>query len=221
MLTSTNMADIEVYLLTHILPGLIGYLIGSIPFGLIVTRFAGLGDIRSIGSGNIGTTNVLRTGNKKIAALTLLLDLSKGLLAAWVAAIPGSESVFNSSYINIPFSHNMVFISCAMALVGHMFPIWLKFKGGKGVATYIGILLALHWWLAIAFLVTWIAVFVTSRISSLSAITAVTLTPLYGYLMFASSPLLIFTLIAGVLILFRHKDNIRRLMKGEEGKIKL
>lgn len=145
-----------------------GYLLGSIPFGLILTRMAGLGDVRSIGSGNIGATNVLRTGNKKLAAATLVLDMLKGTAAVLIAAT---------------FSPQAAIIAGLGAFLGHIFPVWLKFKGGKGVATYLGVLLGLVWQVALIFAAIWIIIAYATRYSSLAALVAAVTTPIALYLL--------------------------------------
>ncbi|WP_421724639.1 glycerol-3-phosphate 1-O-acyltransferase PlsY [Bauldia sp.] len=183
----------------------LGYLLGSIPFGLILTRLAGLGDLRAIGSGNIGATNVLRTGRKDIAAATLVADCLKGTVAVLVAgALFGSDGAM---------------VAGLGAFVGHIFPVWLKFKGGKAVATYIGVLLGLAWPAALIFVVVWLAMAFAFRISSLSALTASLITP----------PVLIFLLgeprVGGLFVVltaivwWRHADNIKRLIAGTESRI--
>lgn len=181
----------------------IGYLIGSIPFGLILTRFAGLGDVRSIGSGNIGATNVLRTGNKALAALTLATDLLKGTVAVLLGLLYGPDTGI---------------IAGLGAFLGHLFPVWLRFRGGKGVATYIGILLGLFWKGALAFCVIWLTVAGLARISSLAALVASAATPLilawFGQWQAAE----LFTVLT-ILVFIRHKANLIRLIRGEESKI--
>ena len=189
-----------------ILAVVLGYLSGSIPFGLLFTRWAGLGDVRSIGSGNIGATNVLRTGNKKIAALTLLADAVKGTIPILVMKAVGGETAG--------------LIAGLAAFAGHLFPLWLGFKGGKGVATNIGILFGLYWPLGLIFLAIWIVMAFLFRISSLSALTASALSPLWAWLLDKPSFVLPLALI-GILIWYMHRANIARLIKGEEGKIKL
>ncbi|WP_395020672.1 glycerol-3-phosphate 1-O-acyltransferase PlsY [Dongia sp.] len=182
-----------------------GYLLGSIPFGLILTRMAGLGDIRSIGSGNIGATNVLRTGNKKLALATLLLDGAKGAVAVFLA-----RWLFLDPLLPV--------IAGAAAFVGHIFPVWLKFKGGKGVATALGTWLALAWPIGVLACLTWLAVAFVLRYSSLSALLAVALAPFYA--IFLGTPALIgFGIGVAILVWIRHHENIRRLLKGEEPKI--
>jgi glycerol-3-phosphate acyltransferase PlsY len=182
-----------------------GYLLGSIPFGLILTRMAGLGDIRSIGSGNIGATNVLRTGNKKLALATLLLDGAKGAVAVFLA-----RWFFLAPLLPV--------IAGAAAFVGHIFPVWLKFKGGKGVATALGTWLALAWPIGVLACLTWLIIAVIFRYSSLSALLAVALAPVYA--IWLGTPALIwFGIGVAILCWIRHHENIRRLLKGEEPKI--
>lgn len=180
-----------------------GYLLGSIPFGLVLTRAAGLGDVRSIGSGNIGATNVLRTGNKGLAAATLVLDAMKGTAAVLVAAHYGTEAAIAAGL---------------GAFLGHLFPVWLRFKGGKGVATYIGVLFGLMWQAALLFLAIWIAVAVAFRYSSLSALIACVVTPIA--LWFWGRPDLAFLFaVLSVIVFIKHRANISRLLAGSEGKI--
>nr|WP_153417726.1 glycerol-3-phosphate 1-O-acyltransferase PlsY [Sinorhizobium medicae] len=180
-----------------------GYLLGSIPFGLILTRMAGLGDVRKIGSGNIGATNVLRTGNKKLAAATLLLDALKGTAAAAIASLWGVEAGMAAGLA---------------AFLGHLFPVWLSFKGGKGVATYIGVLLGLVPVMVLLFAAAWLAVAKISRYSSLSALVATAIIPVALYATGNGKVALLFavmTLIAWV----KHRANIQRLMSGTESRI--
>ncbi|MGQ4272960.1 glycerol-3-phosphate 1-O-acyltransferase PlsY [Terrihabitans sp. B22-R8] len=180
-----------------------GYLLGSIPFGWLLTRAAGLGDIRSIGSNNIGATNVLRTGRKDLAAATLLADALKGTLAVFVASSWGLEPA----------------LAAALgAFVGHLFPVWLGFKGGKGVATYIGLLLAFDWAAALAFGAIWLAVAWLTRYSSLSALIACAATPLVLWLT-ASTPVALLFVVLAILIYIKHQANIRRLLAGTESQI--
>jgi acyl phosphate:glycerol-3-phosphate acyltransferase len=181
-----------------------GYLCGSIPFGLIITRLAGTKDIRSIGSGNIGATNVLRTGRKALAAATLLGDMLKGTFAVLVA------SRFYGS--------DLAIVAAVGAFVGHIFPIWLKFKGGKGVATYIGLLIGLAWPVALAFCLIWLAVAGITRYSSLSALIASAATPLILWFDGLPNEALVFLLLSAWLW-FMHRANIARLLAGSEGKI--
>jgi len=185
-----------------------GYLLGSIPFGLLLTRLAGYGDIRAIGSGNIGATNVLRTGNKGLAALTLLLDGAKGAAAVLIAATWGPD---------------MQVSAAAGAFLGHLFPVWLGFKGGKGMATFLGILLALDWPAGIAACLTWLVAAGLFRYSSLATLIAAALAPVYVFFIPLSEVPAwqrMQLVAAGVALVFlRHHANIRRLIRGEEPKI--
>ena len=182
-----------------------GYLIGSVPFGLILTRIGGYGDIRDIGSGNIGATNVLRTGNKKLALATLLLDSLKGAIAVSIA------------YYLADF--NVALAAGFAALIGHLFPVWLKFKGGKGVATTLGTLLALKPVLGIAACGIWLLTAVVTRYSSLSAIVAVALSPAVAQYLYADPNLTGFCGFVALIVIFKHRANIKRLVGGEEPKI--
>lgn len=182
---------------------LCAYLLGSIPFGLILTRMAGLGDIRAMGSGNIGATNVLRTGRKGIAAATLLLDAGKGALAVLIAS---------------RFGPDMAVIAGAAAVVGHVFPVWLRFRGGKGVATAFGVLLALCWQAGLAALATWLLVAGVFRYSSLAAVIAVAATPAYAWI-WGDPQRAQITAALAVLVIVRHWSNIRRIWRGEEPRI--
>ena len=181
-----------------------GYLLGSIPFGLLITRLGGTRDLRQIGSGNIGATNVLRTGRKELAILTLVCDVLKGTLAVAIADHLGGQ--------------DLAILAALGAFLGHLFPVWLRFRGGKGVATYIGILIALAWHAAVAFGLVWLAVAVVSRYSSLAALVASLATPLFlwsqGYLQEAQL-FALFTL----LLWIKHRPNIARLAAGTEEKI--
>lgn len=183
---------------------LIGYLSGSVPYGLLLTRAAGLGDIRQIGSGNIGATNVLRTGNKKVAAATLLLDALKGVVPVLaLGALWGRDAGL---------------VAGLAALLGHIFPVWLGFKGGKGVATGAGVLLAAAWWVGLACAVLWFVMAKVTRISSASALTACAAAPLVA-LLSGDLRLAGFALVLALLIIWRHQDNIRRLLAGTEPRI--
>jgi acyl phosphate:glycerol-3-phosphate acyltransferase len=181
-----------------------GYLLGSIPFGIIVTRFAGTQDIRSIGSGNIGATNVLRTGRKELAAATLLGDMLKGTVAVLITYQVGGEQT--------------AILAGLGAFLGHLFPVWLKFQGGKGVATYIGVLLGLAWPGAIAFCLIWLVVAALSRYSSLAALIGSLATPIFLWL-HGDRPQAAVFLILTALLWFMHRANIARLIAGSEGKI--
>jgi len=188
---------------------LAGYLLGSIPFGLILTRAAGLGDIRRMGSGNIGATNVLRTGHKGLAAATLALDALKGT-AAVLLAKSGALGLLPGPIL--PLAAGLG------ALLGHLFPVWLGFRGGKGVATYIGVLAALYAPAALAFVAVWLAVAAATRYSSLSALTAAIATPFAVWALgWADAAVLLAP--TSALLIFAHRDNIRRLIAGVEPKI--
>ncbi len=195
-----------------------GYLLGSIPFGLVLTRLAGLGDIRKIGSGNIGATNVLRTGRKDLALLTVLLDASKAGFAAWLAGYLTPEQDMFFAGI---FTHTKLVAALyagTAAVFGHNFPLWLKFKGGKGVASAFGFILVINPMIALLALGTWLVFAFAFRYSSLSALAAAVLTPLYAYFYAGEVETVFFSAIA-LLLLVRHHANIRRLIKGEESKI--
>ncbi len=184
---------------------LYSYLLGSIPFGLILTKIFLKKDIRKVGSGNIGTTNVLRTGNKFLALGTLILDLLKG---------------FVSVYFTLSYYESLTFYSGLICLIGHIFPVWLKFNGGKGVATYLGVILALSYKFFLVFGVSWIALSLLFRFASLSSIVSSLIVFIYGYFSESNSySLLLF--IFFIIILFTHKQNIVRLKNSEENKIKL
>jgi acyl phosphate:glycerol-3-phosphate acyltransferase len=189
--------------MSEVIAALLGYLLGSIPFGLLLTKLAGLGDIRSIGSGNIGATNVLRTGRKDLALATLLLDGGKGAVAVLIARL---------------VSEDLTVIAGGAAILGHLFPVWLKFKGGKGVATTLGTLIAANWMVGIGACVVWLVMAVVFRYSSLSALIAVAAAPLLA-LWLGTMPQAWLAAFAAVLVWIRHHENIRRLLKGEEPKI--
>jgi glycerol-3-phosphate acyltransferase PlsY len=187
-----------------LLAALLGYLSGSVPYGLLLSRMAGLGDIRKIGSGNIGATNVLRTGNKKVAAATLLLDALKGVVPVLLfGVIWGREAGL---------------VAGVAAMLGHVFPIWLGFRGGKGVATGAGVLLAASWWLGLTCALIWLVMAKVTRISSASALTACGAAPLIAWLA-GDSQLAVFALALALLIALRHHANIRRLLAGTEPRI--
>jgi glycerol-3-phosphate acyltransferase PlsY len=186
-----------------ILALLFGYLLGSIPFGLLITRAAGLGDVRKIGSGNIGATNVLRTGNKGLAAATLLLDALKGTAAVLIAGRYAPEFALWAGF---------------GAFIGHLFPAWLGFKGGKGVATYLGVLIGLAWQVALIFAAVWLAMAFLFRYSSLAALTAAVAVPIALY--FLSTPAIagLFAVMS-LIVIVKHRANISRLTAGTESKI--
>jgi glycerol-3-phosphate acyltransferase PlsY len=181
-----------------------GYLLGSVPFGLLVTRLAGLGDLRRMGSGNIGTTNVLRTGRKDLAAATLLLDAGKGAAAVLLAGLFGPDTAL---------------MAALGAVLGHLFPVWLRFRGGKGVATTLGVLLALAWPVGLAACATWLLVALVVRISSAAALVATALAPLWTWLIREDLQLAEMCLILAALVWVRHWQNIGRLIRGKEPKI--
>ena len=189
-----------------------GYLLGSIPFGVILTRAGGAGDVRQIGSGNIGATNVLRTGRKDLAIATLLLDAGKGAAALLIA-----RALFDSEVAGA--------IAGGAAFLGHLFPVWLGFKGGKGVATFFGLLIAAAWPLGLLAGATWLLMAALFRISSLSALIASAAAPLYALLPLAAlglpapQPVFVLAIFTGVLIWVRHHQNIARLLKGTEPRI--
>ena len=195
----------------YLLAAIVGYLLGSIPFGLLITQAAGLGDVRKIGSGNIGATNVLRTGRRELAALTLLLDAAKGFVAVLVARYfwPGDA----------------MFIAAIAVFLGHCFPVWLGFKGGKGVATFIGVLFGLAWPVGLIFCAVWLLIALIRRMSSLAALTAAVTSPIFAYsawLMgwapdgtkFAATAALL-----AALLIYNHRTNIGRLINGTEPRI--
>jgi glycerol-3-phosphate acyltransferase PlsY len=183
---------------------LLGYLFGSIPFGLLLTRLAGTQDLRSIGSGSIGATNVLRTGRKGLAAATLICDALKGTLAVVIAGYYGGP--------------NAAMLAALGAFLGHLFPVWLKFRGGKGVAVYIGVLIGLFWPAALIFCAMWLATAFTTRYSSLSALVAAFITPLFLW-WFSHPALASLFAVLTMLLFYAHRENIKRLQAGTEGKI--
>ena len=200
--------------------GLGGYLLGSVPFGLVLCYLAGYGDIRKIGSGNIGATNVLRTGNKWLALLTVLLDASKAGLAAFLAGHFVAAKPFILCDMVTSTEVLAALIAGSMAIIGHNFPIWLKFKGGKGVASAFGFVLVINPQIALLALLVWLIMAFTFRYSSLTAITAVLFVPFFAYYLSDELHAMFYTFIC-LLILVRHHANIARLLKGEESKIKL
>lgn len=183
---------------------ILGYLLGSIPFGLIITKIAGLGDVRRIGSGNIGATNVLRTGNKKLAALTLLADALKGTVAVLIASYWGPAFGIAAGFA---------------AFLGHLFPVWLGFKGGKGVATYLGVLLALAWKAALVFALVWLLVAYLTRFSSLAALLAAVAVPLSLFFIFGPASVAWLFTAMSLIVFAKHHANIRRLLEGNESRI--
>ncbi len=182
-----------------------GYLLGSIPFGVIATRLGGAGDIRTIGSGNIGATNVLRTGRKDLAALTLIGDVGKGVVAVLIAHALWGDTAGA--------------LAGGAAFLGHLYPVWLKFQGGKGVATFFGIMLAVAWPVGVLAALTWIAVAIVLRLSSLAALVAAACAPLYAFATDQPPAVIALAAFTGVLILVRHASNIQRLLKGQEPRI--
>jgi glycerol-3-phosphate acyltransferase PlsY len=191
--------------LPYIYAAVAGYLLGSIPFGLLLTGAAGLGDVRKIGSGNIGATNVLRTGRRDLAIATLLLDVAKGAAAVLIVRWwLGNEIA--------------AMVAGAAAFLGHLFPVWLSFKGGKGVATYIGVLVALNWIVGLIFCATCLVIAVAQRYSSLAAITAAATSPIFAYV-FAGVPLAATAAILALILIIRHRTNIVRLLNNTEPKI--
>jgi glycerol-3-phosphate acyltransferase PlsY len=200
---------IDIVTWAHLVVALLAYLLGSIPFGLVLTRLAGLGDIRKIGSGNVGATNVLRTGNKPLALLTLALDAGKGGIAALIAyhVYPGGENGLD-----------FAIVAGITAVIGHNFPLWLRFQGGKGVATTLGTLLAVAWPIGLSACLTWALVAAVSRYSSLAALVSLAASPFYA-LYFGSEKVASLAIILAILAILRHHENIRHLLKGEEDKI--
>ncbi len=193
----------EIIWLPPVAAMLIGYLLGSIPWGILLTRIAGAGDLRTIGSGNIGATNVLRTGRKGLAAATLLLDLFKGAVAVWIVAAlwPGEELVAG-----------------AAAFLGHCYPLWLKFRGGKGVATMMGVVVALHWPSGLAYAVVWLGLLATLRISSVAGMAAAVVAPIAAAWAGRFDLVLLFLALA-MIVLWKHRANIERLIAGDEPRI--
>ena len=192
-----------------------GYLVGSIPFGLILTKSSGLGDIRNIGSGNIGATNVLRTGNKKLAFFTLIMDASKGAFAIYLGVL-----LFNfleiSNFASLELLKSMIAI---LSVIGHCFPIWLKFKGGKGVATGLGAILFLNLTIGIIALLIWIIIAKLFKMSSLSALFTYFIVPILIYYYDKENYFFIASLLISIICWFQHRENIKRLLKGLEPKI--
>ncbi|MCW8916288.1 MAG: glycerol-3-phosphate 1-O-acyltransferase PlsY [Magnetovibrio sp.] len=190
----------------HALAGLGGYMLGSIPFGIVIAKLFGLGDLRQIGSGNIGATNVLRTGNKPAAFLTLVLDIGKGAIAVGITHL----------LTEAPYA---ILAAGFWAVIGHNFPIWLKFKGGKGVATTLGVLIATAWPVGLAACATWLVTAAIFRYSSLAALVALAAAPVYSWAIFDAPQHAAMAGGLAVLAWVRHHENIRRLLKGQESKI--
>ena len=197
-------------LVNNLLLIILFYLIGSLPFALILTKLSGLGDIRNIGSGNVGATNVLRTGNKLLAIIVLSLDILKGLIPYLIMHI----------YFNELSLLNKIFL-CHFAVIGHIYPIWLKFKGGKGVATYIGFLFGLNPYIAISFLLIWLVVAYISKYSSLGSLVGIFVAPTYFIFINFNFDISIFFIYLSFVIVIKHKENIKRLINKTESKIKL
>ena len=197
-------------LVNNLLLIILFYLIGSLPFALILTKLSGFGDIRNIGSGNVGATNVLRTGNKLLAIIVLSLDILKGLIPYLIINI----------YFNELSLLNKIFL-CHFAVLGHIYPIWLKFKGGKGVATYIGFLFGLNPYIALSFLLVWLAVAYISKYSSLGSLVGIFVAPTYFIFINFNFNISIFFIYLTFVIVIKHKENIKRLINKTESKIKL
>jgi len=198
------MLNLDITMTAAIAVASCAYILGSIPFGMIIAKIMGLGNLREIGSGNIGATNVLRTGNKFAAFLTLVFDMGKGAAAVLLAC-----------YF---FGQTAAQIAGVFAFLGHLYPVWLKFKGGKGVAVFLGILLAFNFWAGLATCLTWLVTAVAVRISSASALVASLLAPVWLYLIDTKSGVL-FVIIMTLLIWIKHRDNIKRILQGTEPKI--
>ena len=197
-------------LVNNLLLIILFYLVGSLPFALILTKLSGFGDIRNIGSGNVGATNVLRTGNKLLAIIVLSLDILKGLIPYLIIHI----------YFNELSLLNKIFL-CHFAVIGHIYPIWLKFKGGKGVATYIGFLFGLNPYIAISFLLIWLVVAYMSKYSSLGSLVGIFVVPAYFIFINFNFNISIFFIYLSFVIVIKHKENIKRLVNKTESKIKL
>ncbi len=208
-------------MITYAIAAIVGYLLGSVPFGLLLTRAAGLGDVRNIGSGSIGATNVLRTGRRELAAATLVLDALKGLAAVLLA-----RHVLPSIAPADPaITLYATYVAGVAAFIGHCFPVWLGFKGGKGVATLIGVLLGLAWPVGVIFCGVWLIIAFTQKISSVSAITAAVTAPIFAYVAFLmgwAPEGVVFAMtvaVLSILLIVRHSANIARLIAGTEPKI--
>lgn len=208
-------------MINYAIAAIIGYLLGSIPFGLLITRAAGLGDVRNIGSGSIGATNVLRTGRRELAALTLVLDALKGYAAVMLARVL-LPSFFPSDPTTALYA---TYVAGVAVFIGHCFPVWLGFKGGKGVATMIGVLFALAWPVGAIFCIVWLLIAFAQRISSVSAITAAVTAPIFAYVAFLmdwAAEGVVFAMVVALLallLIFNHRSNIARLISGTEPKI--
>ncbi|MCR5880695.1 glycerol-3-phosphate 1-O-acyltransferase PlsY [Phenylobacterium sp. J367] len=189
-----------------------GYLLGSIPFGVIATRLGGAGNVRSIGSGNIGATNVLRTGRKDLAAITLVGDGGKGAVAVFIAWLISQNATLEAQSL-------LMAIAGGSAFLGHLYPVWLGFKGGKGVATFFGTLIAAAWPVGLAAGATWLVVAFLFRISSLAALVAVALAPVYVFVFGRPTAIAWLAFFMAILVYIRHAPNIRRLLHGEEPRI--
>lgn len=204
------MTTIQPWILAHLLVG--GYLLGAIPFGVVATKLGGVGDIRQVGSGNIGATNVLRTGRKDLAFITLVGDGGKGAAAVGLAWLAYGRA-----------SPDIAPLVCALAggaaFIGHLFPVWLGFKGGKGVATFLGVLLAAAWPVGLAACATWLVTAKLGKMSSLAALTAAALAPVYAALLHRPAPTVILAGALAILVFVRHHENIRRLLAGTEPRI--
>jgi glycerol-3-phosphate acyltransferase PlsY len=192
--------------MTAIFAAALGYLAGSIPFAVVVSRAMGLPDPRSFGSGNPGATNVLRSGSKAAAILTLVGDALKGWVAVWAA-------------MRLGMPEEIIAVVALAAFLGHVFPVWLRFAGGKGVATAAGVLFAIDWRVGVAVLVAWLTVVVVSRYSSLGSITAAVFAPVAVYFVLGAGPFLVAAFAMTVVLLWRHEGNIRKLLRGEESRI--
>ena len=206
----------QIFLIFLSLFFIFGYFVGSIPFGLILTKAYGLGDVRKIGSGNIGATNVLRTGNKKIALMTLLLDGIKGAFAIFLTQEALNYEILTS------LNNDIIFFECVVgiaAVIGHCFPIWLKFKGGKGVATGLGIILCFDLLVGILSLIIWLLITKLFKISSISALVAYFFIPIFIFLNSPENNFFISSIIISCICFFKHRENIKRLLTGSEPKI--
>tara|TARA_B100001123_G_C15311762_1_gene1024646 strand:+ start:857 stop:1474 length:618 start_codon:yes stop_codon:yes gene_type:complete len=203
--------DINIYSIEFIALASIFYLVGSIPFGYLLTKLFGLGDIRKIGSGNIGTTNVLRTGNKTLAFIVLVLDVLKGYLPL---------IIIKEFYIIINYEFFLIYLLTSFTIIGHIYPIWLKFKGGKGVATYIGYIFAINYVLGTIFIFSWLIIALLTKYSSLASIISLLILSLSIYFMQFNFGIMILLFLINIIIIFKHYSNILRLLKNIETKIK-